>query len=61
MKDKVPYQIQKFNNHQEVLQKIYVIYPKNTDNWEWKYIQDDINYLKLYLDKLSNFFKAEKA
>lgn len=42
-----------FLNHRESLDALYVIYPKNTDNWEWKYIQDDINYLQLYLDKLA--------
>lgn len=53
MKDKVASQIEKFNNHQQVLQKIYVLYPKNTDNWEWKYIQDDVNYLGIYRDQLA--------
>lgn len=38
--------------HRKILDEIYVIYPKNTDNVEYKYIQDDYNYLKLYLDKL---------
>lgn len=61
MKDKVGQTMEQFNNHLKVLQDIYVIYPKNTDNVEYKYIEDDINYLKIYLDKLSNFFKAEKA
>lgn len=42
-----------FLNHQKGLDDLYQIYPKNTDNWEWKYIQDDINYLQLYLDKLA--------
>lgn len=41
-----------FLNHQKALDVIYVIYPKNTENVEYKYIQDDFNYLKLYLDKL---------
>ena len=61
LKDQVASQIQKFNNHGEVLQKIYVLYPKNTDNVEYKYIEDDINYLELYIDMLLNFFNAEKA
>jgi len=43
-----------FLNHQKILDALYVAYPKNIpDNWEWKYIQDDFNYLKLYLDKLA--------
>ncbi|MCL5784812.1 MAG: hypothetical protein M1142_05695 [Patescibacteria group bacterium] len=41
-----------FLSHRKILDQLYVIYPKNTDNWEWKYIKDDYNYLKLYLDKL---------
>ena len=61
MKDKVVSITNQFKEHQKVLYDIYVIYPKNTDNMEYKYIEDDIYYLKLYLDKLSNFFKAEKA
>lgn len=52
MKDKVSSQIEKFLNHRVVLQKIYVIYPKNTENVEYKYIEDDINYLDIYLDQL---------
>ncbi len=54
MKDKVVSTTAQFIAHKKTLQEIYVIYPKNTDNWEWKYIQDDINYLKLYLDKLQS-------
>lgn len=42
-----------FLNHQKILDALYVAYPKNIpDNVEWKYIQDDFNYLGLYLDKL---------
>lgn len=44
---------EQFLNHQKILDVIYVMYPKNTDNWEWKYIKDDYNYLTLYLDKLT--------
>ncbi len=54
MKDKIPVITAQFIDHQAVLYDIYVIYPKNIpDNEEWKYIQDDINYLDLYLQKLS--------
>ncbi len=42
-----------FLSHQKILDAIYVKYPKNTDNMEYKYIQDDYNYLGLYLDKLA--------
>lgn len=43
-----------FLSHQKILDALYIAYPKNIpDNVEWKYIQDDFNYLKLYLDKLA--------
>lgn len=43
-----------FLNHQKVLDRLYVIYPKNIpENEEWKYIKDDYNYLGLYLEQLS--------
>ena len=61
LEDKIEGIKQQFLDHQKVLQDIYVMYPKNTDNVEYKYIEDDINYLKIYLDKLTNFFNAEKA
>lgn len=52
--DKVDVIKNQFLNHQKLLDALYVAYPKNIpDNWEWKYIQDDFNYLGLYLDKLS--------
>ncbi|MBI2599494.1 hypothetical protein HYW43_01070 [Candidatus Daviesbacteria bacterium] len=54
MKDKVSYITSQFLSHKKVLKDIYVVYPKNTDNMEYKYIEDDSNYLDLYLDKLSN-------
>lgn len=42
-----------FLSHQFFLDDLYIAYPKNIpDNVEWKYIQDDFNYLGLYLDKL---------
>lgn len=53
IKGKVPAIIDQLQNHKKVLQELYVIYPKNTENMEYKYIEDDINYLDLYLDKLS--------
>lgn len=52
MTDKVGSIKEQFNNHIKVLEEVYYIYPKNTDNEEYKYIEDDINYLKIYLDKL---------
>lgn len=53
MKDKVDVLKSQFERHKKVLDDLYVIYPKNTDNMEYKYIQDDFNYLGLYLDQLS--------
>lgn len=54
MTDKVEFITNQFKQHQPVLYDIYVLYPKNTDNVEYKYIEDDINYLKIYSDQLSN-------
>lgn len=49
-----------FEEHSKVLNDLYVIYPKNiSDNVEWKYIKDDYNYLKIYLDKLSDYAKEK--
>lgn len=42
-----------FEDHKSRLNALYEAYPKNTDNVEWKYILDAINYLNAYLDKLS--------
>lgn len=53
LEDQVPSTMEQFINHKKVLREIYVIYPKNTENVEYKYIEDDINYLDIYLDKLS--------
>jgi len=50
--DKIEPIKKQFLSHQKVLNDLYILYPKNTDNTEYKYIEDDINYLKLYLDKL---------
>lgn len=44
---------EQFQNHKKVLYDLYVAYPKNTDNIEYKYLEDDINYLNIYLEKLS--------
>lgn len=43
-----------FLNHQKIIEAIYVAYPKNTDNVEYKYIKDDYNYLTLYLNQLAS-------
>lgn len=53
MVDKVDALKSQFERHKKVLDDLYIIYPKNTDNMEYKYIQDDFNYLTLYLDKLA--------
>lgn len=52
--DKVSMIKDQFKTHQKVINEIYVIYPKNTDNVEYKYIQDDYNYLTIYLEQLQN-------
>jgi len=53
MVDKIDALKSQFERHKKVLDDVYIAYPKNTDNVEYKYIQDDFNYLDLYLDKLS--------
>ncbi|MBI2019427.1 hypothetical protein HYS95_02020 [Candidatus Daviesbacteria bacterium] len=50
--DKVNVVKQQFSDHQKVLNELYILYPKNTSNLEYKYIEDDYNYLNLYLEKL---------
>lgn len=51
---KVPALKEQFLKHQKILKDLSFAYPKNNpDNVEYKYIDDDINYLNLYLDKLS--------
>lgn len=56
LKDKASSIKQIFENHYKTLVDLYVFYPKNDpeNNHEWKYIQDDYNYLKIYLDKLTS-------
>ncbi len=51
--DKVDSIKKQFLEHQKVLNNLYIAYPKNTDNVEYKYLEDAINYLKIYLDKLA--------
>ena len=53
LKDMVEPVKNKFLNHKKILDEMYVAYPKNTNNVEWKYLLDAINYLNAYLDKLS--------
>lgn len=52
--DKVEPLKNKFIAQKKIVNDIYVAYPKNRPgDEEWKYIQDDFNYLNLYLDKLN--------
>ncbi len=55
MKDKVAPTKKMFEDHYKTLVDLYVLYPKNDpeNNHEWKYIQDDYNYLKIYIEKLT--------
>lgn len=53
LKDKVDPIKKQFEEHRGRLDSLYVAYPKNTNNLEWKYILDAINYLNAYLEKLS--------
>ncbi len=51
-KDKISLMQVVFSNHQKVFQQLIDNYPKDY-NVEWKYLQDDFNYLKIYKDQLS--------
>lgn len=53
LKDQADSVKKRFREHKKILNELYVAYPKNTENIEYKYIEDDINYLDLYLDKLA--------
>lgn len=52
MTDRVETIKKQFQDHKKVLSDLYVAYPKNTDNVEYKYLEDGINYLNIYLQKL---------
>lgn len=55
LKDNVQNTKHTFEDHYKILVDLYVFYPKSDlENHEWKYIQDDYNYLKIYLNKLSS-------
>lgn len=43
-----------FAEHKNRLWKAYVIFPKNTADDSYKFIEDDINYLDLYQKQLEN-------
>lgn len=58
LKDQVEPIKQKFISHEKILYDLYVFYPKNHDDEEYKYIEDDINYLKIYSDKLTTLIKS---
>lgn len=49
--DKIPLIQAKFKSHQEIIAGLVTLCQKN-DNTECKYIKDDVNYLKLYSDRL---------
>lgn len=53
LKDMIDPIKKQFEAHKTKLNQLYVAFPKNTDNGEWKYILDAINYLNFNLDKLS--------
>ena len=48
-----------FSKHKQVLGRVLENYPKDTDT-ERKYIEDDINYLSIYIQQLSNNLSASK-
>lgn len=54
--DKIPAISDKFIKHQKIIVGLVAVCQKN-DNTECKYIQDDANYLKLYIDELYSLKK----
>lgn len=54
LKDKILPVIDRFRNHGLILEKLLLKCQEN-DNTECKYIQDDINYLKIYSGELTSF------
>lgn len=54
LEDKLLLVIDRFRNHGLILEKLLRLCQKN-DNSECKYIQDDINYLKIYSGELTSF------
>ena len=47
-----------FTKHQNKIQEILDSYPREIND-EWKFIQDDFNYLEIYKNQLSEAFKAK--
>ena len=47
MKQNIPATLDLFSQHSEIFKGLLEKYPKEL-NEEWKYIQDDINYLEIY-------------
>lgn len=52
--DKVGIMTAQFKNHQQVLRAAVDNYPDAYSQEDWKFLQDDINYLELYLEKLKS-------
>jgi len=49
---------EKFKEHQKMIRKLDDSYPKD-ENEEWKFIQDDYNYLAIYSQQLTDAFGNE--
>lgn len=52
LKDKIGPVQNQFREHQRVLRALDKMVPRNQDHEDWKFIQDDINYLEAYLREL---------
>lgn len=50
--DQIPSVLVLFRNHQDAISKLIESYP-NDFNEDWKFLQDDINYLTIYSSMLS--------
>lgn len=50
--------VDKFRKHQEIFKKLDDDFPKD-EGQEWKFIQDDYNYLGIYIQQLNDAFGNE--
>lgn len=53
MNDSIPAVQKKFKKHQKIIKELDDSYPKD-ENEEWKFIQDDYNYLTIYSQQLAD-------
>lgn len=60
LSDLAPVIQQKFEEHQRIIKILDDSYPKD-ENEEWKFVQDDFNYLAIYSRQLTDAIGNEKS